>query len=1145
MVTLGDTQQDQSEAEVSASDDRKRGSPLTHFEEGNASNKRHRSIKSEGNTGDANKENDGQRKPGRRSTAARDSPEPITAGLSPSFNTALSTQRNVNAAGKPPEAGIILKIYVENFMCHRKLTVDLCRNVNFIYGQNGSGKSAILAAIQICLGAGARRTNRARNLKELVRKDATCNCAKIRVTLLNKGDDAYEHDTYGDTITVERTIALRGGYNGYKLYDSENNERSKSKKDLDEMLDKLNIQVENPVAILDQEEAKKFLTGKAADKYNFFMKATELERIDNVYRSTTEQVEELNEHSDRLRATIDSDAELVREAKKIYKQHQEIGKLEAKKAKLQRDLAWSAYKEALAEQIERQEVRKLHYAVLFKSFPFCDSNFWNLCDHVNIVSQKLDAFKERAEQKKQELTQAEAASQEGDDSDNERRKRLEDLAKEAEESSALKQSLEQDLKRAAEPHKALERQLKLLRKEEEKADKSLVLAKDRLQSKRDENAAKAGSAESEQAKRNDQLQRAEQKLATARARHNELKQAVTNALDDYERVEPNVLDARHNVSQLEHQLNGIKSKIQSLESSSGNSFDVFGPRCAKVKKSVDAAMQQRKFRGPVLGPIGFYCKLVPGKDEFAAIAETALGVGVLDRFVVSNDADRKLLQKIRAEAGCQQDCSIFQISQHPRYNIPGPPEIEGIETIATVLSIENDMIFNCLVDNCKIDEKGLTRGKDESERLLLVQNENGANSIRGGRIKEVFFLPKGDNWKLTKNGHKQMVSNSHRLTRSIGADMSAAVEEAKREYHATKQDLDAANRTYNKLEHEHTEHKKRWNFNKRDLMNNQKIMDDAQKEIEDIKTEENTASDIDFDTTVEEQEVAEAQEFLDDSKERQRKLREEIEGQKPAIQDLKYRLDEVTTRNEKVLADLKEAENELTQHFHQLSQIKEKIEKKRQKLIQYEAVITERTKQVVEAEDFANEALYDAKRVQYNQEMLELRFKQREANGVHPSVTQLSEYSQDPTEADLGNIEIPDLATIKDADHYEARINRANEHIEREKERRLANKDDEASAYERYIRAKETYQNKKTQIAEIDEQLTHLRDDMNIRRKRWLDFREFISDYAGLKFDETRKLTSLFFCWKMLHVVLTYHSPLPLNVPCVLCSQYQGIQRNN
>ena len=163
--------------------------------------------------------------------------------------------RNINQPNKPPEAGVISKIYVENFMCHKKLTVELCRNINFIYGQNGSGKSAILAAIQVCLGAGARRTNRARNLKGMVRKGTTSNCARIRVTLLNQGDDSFKHDIYGDFVTVERTIAIRGGYNGYKLFDANLKERSRSKKELDEMLDKLNIQVENPVALLDQEEA--------------------------------------------------------------------------------------------------------------------------------------------------------------------------------------------------------------------------------------------------------------------------------------------------------------------------------------------------------------------------------------------------------------------------------------------------------------------------------------------------------------------------------------------------------------------------------------------------------------------------------------------------------------------------------------------------------------------------------------------------------------------------------------------------------------------------------------------------------------------------------------------------------------------------
>ncbi len=37
------------------------------------------------------------------------------------------------------EAGQIKKIYVENFMCHRKLTVPFGYHVNFVTGENGSG----------------------------------------------------------------------------------------------------------------------------------------------------------------------------------------------------------------------------------------------------------------------------------------------------------------------------------------------------------------------------------------------------------------------------------------------------------------------------------------------------------------------------------------------------------------------------------------------------------------------------------------------------------------------------------------------------------------------------------------------------------------------------------------------------------------------------------------------------------------------------------------------------------------------------------------------------------------------------------------------------------------------------------------------
>jgi len=271
----------------------------------------------------------------------------------------LGPRARINAPGKQAEAGIIHRVYVENFMCHRKLTINLCRNVNFIHGQNGSGKSAILAAIQICLGAGARRTHRARNLKELVRKEsaASSDGAKVQVTLLNRGEDAYKHDIYGDFITIERSISVGSGFSGYKLLDHTGKERSRNKKELDAMLDQLNIQVENPVAVLDQEEAKKFLMGKAEDKYALFTKATELERLDRSYAAVQDNVNELSETQARIIVQIKPASDNVKKLRMEWEQFQQLEKLEDEVSTIRVEYAWSVYRQCADKAQEEEVVR--------------------------------------------------------------------------------------------------------------------------------------------------------------------------------------------------------------------------------------------------------------------------------------------------------------------------------------------------------------------------------------------------------------------------------------------------------------------------------------------------------------------------------------------------------------------------------------------------------------------------------------------------------------------------------------------------------------------------------------------------------------------------------------------------------------------
>lgn len=88
------------------------------------------------------------------------------------------------------KSGKIIRIHLKNFMCHTNFAVDLNKNTNVFVGLNGSGKSAILAALTIGLGGNASSTARSTNLRDLVKQGTTT--ATIEITISNDGIDAFE-----------------------------------------------------------------------------------------------------------------------------------------------------------------------------------------------------------------------------------------------------------------------------------------------------------------------------------------------------------------------------------------------------------------------------------------------------------------------------------------------------------------------------------------------------------------------------------------------------------------------------------------------------------------------------------------------------------------------------------------------------------------------------------------------------------------------------------------------------------------------------------------------------------------------------------------------------------------------------------------
>uniref|UniRef100_A0A8C7XFD9 Structural maintenance of chromosomes protein 6 n=1 Tax=Oryzias sinensis TaxID=183150 RepID=A0A8C7XFD9_9TELE len=199
------------------------------------------------------------------------------------------------------DAGILESITLKNFMCHSLLgPFAFGSNVNFVVGNNGSGKSAILTALIVALGGNAHATNRGSSLKDFVKEGESS--ADVSITLRNKGKDAFKLEVYGPLITVEMRIT-RDGLRTYKLRSKDGQIISTKKEELISILDNFNIQVNNPVSVLTQEMSKHFLHSKGeGDKYKFFMKATQLEQMRETFvyikatkQATQHKIEQQNE----------------------------------------------------------------------------------------------------------------------------------------------------------------------------------------------------------------------------------------------------------------------------------------------------------------------------------------------------------------------------------------------------------------------------------------------------------------------------------------------------------------------------------------------------------------------------------------------------------------------------------------------------------------------------------------------------------------------------------------------------------------------------------------------------------------------------------------------------------------------------------
>ncbi|XP_071651384.1 structural maintenance of chromosomes protein 6 [Temnothorax longispinosus] len=599
-------------------------------------------------------------------------------------------------------AGKVKKIRLVNFMCHDALEITLNENVNFIVGRNGSGKSAILTALTVGLGARANVTSRGTSVKEFIKKGR--NSAIVEITLVNKGDTAYKPDIYGDTITVIRTI---GNTSSYKIKNWRGEVISTKRDELDSIITTMNIQIDNPISVLNQDVSRTFLvTSKPDEKYNLFMKATLLDAIENNYKEALYICEEEYNKLRTYSAALSQVKGEIQKLKESIHRLEEMDESRAELSNLETELQWAM---AITEE------NKLHK--IQENLKTYENNLQELQNAESSIGTKDEEIDTKIQEIKQKILQTEQEVTDSSEAYNSAKQKL----KTANDALSNKQ---REWRTISNKIKRFEDDVQLLKKEIIK-----------LESCNDEEHNKRKEMK-------EQLSKLEEKLdefdASLRTKQTELMHLEADKM----RLLQEVQSAKNEAENFNRQINKIKKDLSAVEQQSDNALSVFGRNIPRLLKRIEEEFKKNRFKEKPRGPIGAFIKL---KDAaWAPAVESFFGYRFLSSFCVDNSQDAKLLTSIMKEIFYNENplqiiSSKFFYQMHDvRHHCTQSPQYSNL---LDAMVIEDPVIANCLIDQREIECILLIPTSEEACVIMSDMTKVPRNCKRAFTLRGDTFYP--------------------------------------------------------------------------------------------------------------------------------------------------------------------------------------------------------------------------------------------------------------------------------------------------------------------------------------------------------------------------------------------------------------------
>ncbi|KAI4383059.1 hypothetical protein MLD38_008940 [Melastoma candidum] len=682
------------------------------------------------------------------------------------------------------KAGAVTRIRLENFMCHSSLEIELGDWVNFITGQNGSGKSAILTALCVAFGCRARGTQRASSLKDFIKTG--CSHAVVHVELKNVGEEAFKPHSYGDMITIERRITesatstLLKDYHGRKV--------STRKGELQELVEHFNIDVENPCVVMSQDKSREFLhSGNDKDKFKFFFKATLLQQVGDLLQNIRENLDSADALIGELEKTIAPILKELDELQGKIKNMEHMEEISQQVQQLRKKLAW-----AWVYDVDRQLLEH-------------SSKIEKLKNRIPACQTKIDEQIDVIEKLKQRVV--------------EKRNQIEKLMVETSEVKRKKSELQQRLSLAKRERHELAQDRDRESNGVQKMVKRVRSLKQQIQDIQEQNIKSTQEEESQVEEKVRELQSevdaANSKLQGLTEEGDALSQKIFAMMEKLRKIGEEIRD-------VEKKHGNVISEIRMLQQHKTNKVTAFGgEKVVYLLRNIERCSHQ--FKSPPIGPIGSHLTLVNG-DLWGLAVEVSLG-RLLNAFIVTNHKDSLVLRRC-AKGVKYENLQIFIYDfSRPRLNVPHNmlPQTEH-RTALSVLHSENDTVINVLIDMGNVERQVLVKDYEEGKEVAFNQN------IRN--LKEVYTR---DGCKMFSRGSVETILPPNRRIRGgrLHGSFDDQIKDLEREAQILEEQVDQSRKRKRdadmllcSLQEEHQDVKRRCKSVDRDLASKKLALED-------------------------------------------------------------------------------------------------------------------------------------------------------------------------------------------------------------------------------------------------------------------------------------------------------------------------------